>query len=136
MGLLRSPAAAALMKQALPGFAMQLGGGVPASASGSSEPQPFAVRVREAQCERASFRRVVLADADAERSAKLVLTFAELETRVCSKFKSSRSSEGAEAGLRRLVALVRIRDSLEVADDEDASLLADGDELEATFASL
>merc|ERR1712146_476183 len=118
----------------MPALAAQFGSGAAAgasssSAASSSEPQPFAVRVREAQSERATFRRVVLAEAVTEGQPKAEMTFEEVERRVCAKFKSSRGSDGSEAGLRRLVALVRIKDSLEVADDEDVSLLVDGDEL-------
>merc|ERR1740129_701611 len=112
----------------------------PAPAAQASSAQPMAVRVREAGS--ASFRRVVLQAAEsagAEGGGGAPAgppCFQEVEKRICTKFSSSRGQDGQEVGLRRLVTLVRIADSLEVADDEDAALLRDGDEMEATFAAL
>merc|ERR1712232_1438796 len=144
--LLQNPAVAALAQQALPALAGLTGGCVlpaaanqaaPCGSSSSSSSRSLAVRVREAQSERGAFRRVVLIEADAEMSTQAPdLTFQQVEERICAKFKSTRGSDGLEVGQRRLIALVRIKDSLEVADDEDAGLLQEGDELEATFTAL
>mmetsp|Transcript_91971 Transcript_91971/g.297621 ORF Transcript_91971/g.297621 Transcript_91971/m.297621 type:complete len:246 (-) Transcript_91971:89-826(-) len=142
---LANPAAAAALQQALSGGMAGLSlapGQMPGSASGSAgsaaAPPQLAVRVREAGS--TSFRRVVLrpvTDEGAQEGGPAgPPTFAEVEARVCAKFRSARGPDGAEVGPRRLVTLVRLRDSLEVADDDDASLLQDGEELEATFAAL
>jgi len=105
-------------------------------------PRQFAVRVREVGG--TAFRRVVLRDAEVEHVAQQVKhevqggppSFAEVESRLCTKFRTARGPDGTEVGPRRLVTLVRLSDSLELGDDEDVALLHDGDELEATFAAL
>mmetsp|Transcript_22246 Transcript_22246/g.46091 ORF Transcript_22246/g.46091 Transcript_22246/m.46091 type:complete len:282 (+) Transcript_22246:20-865(+) len=113
-----------------------------ASAAASSAPVQAAapkpaVRVREAGS--TSFRRVVLQDssngAEEGQAGGGSTSFVEVEARVCAKFRNVRGPDGNELGERRLVKLVRISDSLEVADDEDVLVLQDGDELEATFAA-
>lgn len=129
--LMKDPSAAAMLQQALPALAAQLSNS--SSPSGSSAPSAFTVRVRESGSDRGTFRRVVLAE---EQSGKSSVAFEEVERRICSKFQTSRKSDGSEVGARRLVTLVRLRDKLEVLDDEDATLLQEGDELEATFAAL
>jgi hypothetical protein len=55
-------------------------------------------------------------------------TFSEVKACICEKFKRV-PDQPAPA----LIKLVRIADRLEVIDDQDSLLLAEGDELEATF---
>lgn len=133
---LANPAAAAAL------FSAATGGGAGAASSSQAAPLasapssvPLSVRVREVGSDGArggAFRRVVLQDASGGGGP---LSFAEVERRVATKFSSSRGADGRELGLRRLVTLVRLKDDLELADDEDAALLAEGDELEVKFAS-
>merc|ERR1740121_276645 len=114
-----------------------MGQGVAAAAAcppAAKEQPALAVRVREVgAASGGAFRRVVLRakGADGEGAP----SFAEVERRVADKFRSARGLDGQDLGPRRLVALVRLRDSLEIADDEDAALLEDGDELEAKFVA-
>mmetsp|Transcript_79628 Transcript_79628/g.174611 ORF Transcript_79628/g.174611 Transcript_79628/m.174611 type:complete len:642 (+) Transcript_79628:69-1994(+) len=61
------------------------------------------------------------------------LTFQALESNICSKFSASRGPDGQPVGLRQLVSLVRIKDNLEIGDDDDTTLIEDGDEFEAMF---
>merc|ERR1711870_344 len=97
-------------------------------ASTGSGANSLSLRVREVAGERDAFRQVTVPSEDGR------LSFHQVETRIAAKFRSSRGPNGKELGLRRLVALVRIADKLEVADDEDVELLKEGDELEASFA--
>lgn len=97
----------------------------------ATAPPGIAIRVREAGNDRGTFRRVVLAECSGGQ-----ISFSELEKRIIDKFCSSRGVDGVELGKRRLVVLVRLKDQMEVADDEDAAQLVDGDELEATFTAM
>merc|ERR1712039_194694 len=101
-----------------------------ASAATASGASSLTLRVCEAGGERNTFRQVTVQREDGR------LSFQQVETRIAAKFRSSRGPDGKELGLRRLVALVRIADKLEVADDEDVELLKEADELEASFAAL
>lgn len=126
---LADPAAAAMLQEVMGGG---MGPVAPVSvlASVAATPAALAVRVRESCGERDTFRQVSVPFEDGRMS------FAQVEARICAKFRSTRDADGVELGLRRLVALVRLADRLEVADDEDVGLLKDADELEVTFAQL
>uniref|UniRef100_A0A7S4R0T8 Uncharacterized protein n=1 Tax=Alexandrium monilatum TaxID=311494 RepID=A0A7S4R0T8_9DINO len=54
--------------------------------------------------------------------------FAQLEKRICAKFQGRRGGKTS-----CLKSLVRLRDRLEIVDDEDVAQLCNGDELEAVF---
>merc|ERR1711879_797439 len=120
------------MQQALSGDSVAAAVPVAApSASETSRPSEsatLALRVRDRDGERDTFRQVSVPLEGGQA------TFAQVEARVAAKFRSSRGADGVELGLRRLAALVRLTDRLEIADDEDVALLRDGDELEACFA--
>ena len=92
---------------------------------------PF-VRVCEAGSEGGAYRRVVLPGAADPASER----FAKLEAAVCEKFSTARGRSGEAIGVRRLVTLVRARDNLEIADQEDVALLGSGDELRVTFVEF
>eukprot|EP00927_Polykrikos_kofoidii_P001888 TRINITY_DN10734_c0_g2_i1.p1 TRINITY_DN10734_c0_g2~~TRINITY_DN10734_c0_g2_i1.p1 ORF type:complete len:336 (-),score=62.21 TRINITY_DN10734_c0_g2_i1:154-1161(-) len=106
---------------------------VPVATAAASPSAALAVRVREHGSERMAFRRVVLRAEGASEIGPPI--FADVEARVCAKFKSSRGADGAELGPRRMIALVRLHDQLEICDDEEAALLVDGDELEVTLVA-
>ncbi|CAK9038880.1 unnamed protein product [Durusdinium trenchii] len=111
---------------------MQAAAAAPSAASAaSSAPTPApvgAVRVREVG--ESSFRKVLLP------GGSMCHSFSELETLVSAKFASKRGLDGQEMGPRPLVFLIRLRDQLQICDDEDLVELKDQEELEATFASV
>jgi len=120
------------MQSSLPtmlGATLASGAAMPTAAPVPPTPQALAVRVREPGT--ATFRRVVLSDAEAIQPP----SFQEVESRINQKFRTARGPDGNELGPRKLVRLVRICDCLEVGDDEDTALLQADDELEVTFAS-
>lgn len=133
---LANPAAAAAlaagMGQSGIGGAASVAAPSPATPAAAPSQPALAVRVRDAGGAAGAFRRVVLRP---EGEAAPAFTFAHVESCVGLKFRSARGLDGAELGARRLVSLVRIQDSLVIGDDDDASLLKDGDELEATFVA-
>lgn len=98
------------------------------TATSRDQPQ-LAVRVREAGLAAGGpFRRVVLRADPGE-----ALSFVKVGQCIAGKFSGpGRDSQGVA---RRLVALVRLRDSLSLADDADIEELREGDELEATFVT-
>merc|ERR1712187_538279 len=102
----------------------------PETSTSSSTSRPLVIRVREAGNERNTYRQLSISPENGN------ISFRQIEARVVAKFKTSRGSDGVELGARRLVALVRVVDRLEVADDEDVGLLKEGDELEASFADV
>lgn len=110
-------------------------GALQASASSIAAPSTLqatlTLRVREAGF--GFFRRVQLPIAQPGRANS---TFKEVELRVCEKFRTAKGADGMEVGFRPLVSLVRISDQLEIGDDEDICLLANDDEMEATFAEV
>lgn len=94
----------------------------------------MSLKVRQAGVGAETFRRVVLHNLS--EAGPATFTFEELEERICNKFVAKGPGFCASnAGRRaeRLTLLVRLRDALELIDDEDVQVLKEGDELEATF---
>eukprot|EP00439_Symbiodinium_sp_Y106_P040748 s3644_g5.t1 len=115
-----------------PAVAAALQGKAAPVAAAAAVRKKVELRVREVGDAGASFRRVVLT----EGTPRTGTTFSQVESRVSEKFASKRDTTGREVGLRPLVSLIRLRDNLQIGDDEDVEQLEDGDELEATFAAV
>jgi len=84
----------------------------------------FELRVREAVASNGSYRRITFSPCKTPR-------FEDIRARICEKFADP---SGSNASPKRLELLVRLCDSLEISDDEDAGVLVSGDRLEATLS--
>jgi len=108
------------------------------SANESSQVR-MALKVRDASRSLDAFRQVyfpVQRDPDGYPLGLVaVADFVKLESLICAKFRGSdgRRASAAHDAARSLDTLVRLRDRLEIVDNEDVSQLKDGDELEVTF---
>lgn len=96
--------------------------------------QTMSLKVRQAGVAAEAFRRVILLSRS--EAVPAAFTFKELEERICNKFEAKGPASCASSNgrrVQRLTFLVRLRDALELIDDEDMQVLKEGDELEATF---
>eukprot|EP00929_Paragymnodinium_shiwhaense_P094805 TRINITY_DN55610_c0_g1_i1.p1 TRINITY_DN55610_c0_g1~~TRINITY_DN55610_c0_g1_i1.p1 ORF type:complete len:485 (+),score=81.23 TRINITY_DN55610_c0_g1_i1:92-1546(+) len=101
------------------------------SSESPEERQKFEIRVRDTAGGHDSFRRVALSCHPREMALE------DLKRRIAQKFRRPQAP-GARAPRAQVVltvtCLLRLSDSLELHDDEDAQCLANADRLEVTFA--
>lgn len=102
-----------------------------ASSPTSSEPQVI-FRVRDASSGLDAFRQVSFPVCAGPAGLIPTADIARLERLICAKFHTRRGGGGKAVSVKYLV---RLRDRLEIIDDEDVAQLLQGDELEAHFTS-
>eukprot|EP00929_Paragymnodinium_shiwhaense_P029659 TRINITY_DN1694_c0_g1_i1.p1 TRINITY_DN1694_c0_g1~~TRINITY_DN1694_c0_g1_i1.p1 ORF type:complete len:111 (-),score=18.84 TRINITY_DN1694_c0_g1_i1:410-742(-) len=96
-----------------------------------SIPSGFELRVRDTDSALEAYRRVVVPFANPSGARP---GLHDIRSRICNKFKDVIDTHPSSPSTKHVQLLVRIRDRLEVCDDEDASILTNGDRLEVTFS--